>query len=161
FVERDMPLEADAAVGRVHGAALRHLLAGAIERERRREEDALVRRAQGGIDQCEEVAPERALEAERMLERHGPRLPIEELVHAEERRMVERQALLVDARREQRVLAGGTDRQDERDRAPLAPRRGEVVEELVGEASMQLLPRLRERERQPGACRQLVRGNGE
>ena len=92
-----------------------------------------------------------------MRERDWAALPVEELVHPEEGDVVERDPLLVDPRSEQRILARRPDGHDQRDRATVVARRGEIVEQLAREDTMKLLARRREGERHTRALRQLVR----
>ena len=118
-------------------------------------------RAEVGIDEIEERAVEPALEVERVIDRQRAPLPVEPLVHAEERDVVERQARLVDLARQDRVLARGTERQDQRDLLAAAPWLRDLREHVLGEALVQLLPGLGQGERHRRRRHQLVGGDGE
>src|ERR671919_2229833 len=126
-----MSLEAESGVRRRDAAAPLDLLGGAVELEGRREDDILRQRAQLGADELQELTVEVPLKVERMVERERAALPVQPVIHPEERGVREREALLVHHARQQRIVRLRPEWNDDRELASGARGLSRLVEHCL------------------------------
>ena len=96
------------------------------------------------------------LEVERVLRGKRPPLPVEPLVHSEERDVLEREPSVVDHGGEQWILRFRSERQDERELLVCTRSRIDLSEHRIGEMAIDVVPGRQDREREARARDQIV-----
>jgi hypothetical protein len=95
FVERHVPVVSDASVAHVGPADLGQHLADLVRTERIGHQVPARGGAQLVVQPAEQLALQEALEGQRMLQAHGPPLPVQPLVHLENPHIAPRDPLAV------------------------------------------------------------------
>ena len=138
FPEGDVPAPADAAVADVRATEILDPARVVGERVRGREVDLALGRAQLGVDESEEAFEHRPLERARPRHGGGDAVLARVLVHVERVHVSQRESLLVDQARRERVLGHRPDRQDGDEAPPVVAGGADPVHDVVRERPVQL-----------------------